>query len=67
MKEMKIFGVHINPFSFPKSLGLVEAMGDRYLNYDNLGIQTFALKEYPQAIELLKKGTISKAIFKIGS
>jgi D-arabinitol dehydrogenase (NADP+) len=31
LKEMKIFGVNINPFTFPKSLGLVEAMGDRYL------------------------------------
>ncbi|KAJ8958447.1 hypothetical protein NQ318_002234 [Aromia moschata] len=65
MKELKIFGVNINPFSFPKSLGLVEAMGDRYLNYENLGIKTFALKEYKEALELLKKGAISKAIFKI--
>lgn len=62
---MKIFGVNINPFSFPKSLGLLEAMGDRYLNYNNLGIKTFALKEYKDAIELLKKGTIAKAVFKL--
>ena len=65
MKEMKIFGVNINPFSFPKSLGLLEAMGDRYLNYGNLGIKTFALNQYQEAIEHLKKGTIAKAIFKL--
>ncbi|CAH1107905.1 unnamed protein product [Psylliodes chrysocephalus] len=64
MNELKIFGVLINPFSFPKSLGLIEAMGDRYLNYENLGIKTFPLKQYKEAIELLKKGTIAKAIFK---
>ncbi|XP_018563106.1 D-arabinitol dehydrogenase 1-like [Anoplophora glabripennis] len=65
MKEMKIFGVNINPFSFPKSIGLLEAMGDRYLNYNNLGIKTFSLNEYKEAIELLKQGKIAKVIFKI--
>ncbi|RZC35825.1 D-arabinitol dehydrogenase 1 [Asbolus verrucosus] len=65
MKEMKIFGVNINPFSFPKSLGLLEAMGDRYLNYDNLGIKTFTLSQYQEAIDCLKKGTIAKAVFKL--
>lgn len=65
MKELKIYGVNINPFSFPKSLGLLEAMGERYLNYDNLGIKEFALKDYQEAIEYLKKGTIAKAVFKV--
>ncbi|KAG5880768.1 hypothetical protein JTB14_012648 [Gonioctena quinquepunctata] len=63
MKELKIFGVLTNPFSFPKSLGLLEAMGDRYLNYENLGIGKFALKDYSSALELLKKGVLAKAIF----
>ncbi|KAG5880769.1 hypothetical protein JTB14_012649 [Gonioctena quinquepunctata] len=65
MKELKIFGVLVNPFTFPKSMGLIEAMGARYLNYENLGIKTFALKEYNDALELLEKGTIAKAVFKI--
>ncbi|XP_057670169.1 D-altritol 5-dehydrogenase-like [Diorhabda carinulata] len=64
-KELKIFGVLVNPFSFPKSIGLIEAMGDRYLNYENLGIKTFSLKDYKEAIALLKTGTIAKAIFKM--
>ncbi|CAH0549581.1 unnamed protein product [Brassicogethes aeneus] len=63
MKELTIYGVNINPFSFPKSLGLLEAMGDRYLNYEKLGIKTFSLKQYNVAIEALKKGTIAKAVF----
>jgi len=64
-KELKIIGVNINPFSFPKSIGLLEAMGDRYLKYDNLGIKTFALNQYKEAIEALKKGSIAKAMFKL--
>ncbi|KAK4878825.1 hypothetical protein RN001_011331 [Aquatica leii] len=64
MKEIQIIGLFLNQFSFPKTLGLLESMGDRYLNYDSLGIKTFALKEYRQAIEELKKGSISKAVFK---
>ncbi|XP_074025911.1 D-altritol 5-dehydrogenase [Leptinotarsa decemlineata] len=64
-KEIKIFGVLVNPFSFPKSLGLLEAMGERYLNYENLGVKTFSLIEYEEAINSLKKGTVAKAIFKL--
>lgn len=29
MKELTIYGVKVNPFSFPKAMGLLEAMGDR--------------------------------------
>ncbi|KRT85682.1 hypothetical protein AMK59_1052, partial [Oryctes borbonicus] len=43
-KELRVVGVRINPFSFPNALGLLESLGERYLNYDNLGIKTFALK-----------------------
>ncbi|XP_019878621.1 D-altritol 5-dehydrogenase-like [Aethina tumida] len=65
MKELTIHGVNINPFSFPKSIGLLEAMGDRYLNYGNLGIKTFSLSQYKEAIQCLHKGEIAKAIFKL--
>ncbi|KAK9884334.1 hypothetical protein WA026_005284 [Henosepilachna vigintioctopunctata] len=64
-KELKIIGVKINPYSFVNSVGMVEAMGDRYLNYDNLGIKVFPLKDYQKAIEALKEGSIAKAIFQI--
>lgn len=56
----------INPFSFPNSLGLIEAMGSQYLDYNKLGIKTYNLKEYKSALDSLKTGVIAKAIFKIG-
>lgn len=28
-KEKKIFGVNINPFTFPKAIGLLESLGTR--------------------------------------
>lgn len=55
----------INPFTFPKSIGLIEAFGDRYLDYEKLGIKVFALKDYQKAIDELKAGGISKAVFKV--
>lgn len=64
-KEISIIGVIINPFTFPKALGLVEAMGDRYLSYSALGVKTFKLSQYAEAIKELKSGTIAKAMFEI--
>lgn len=37
----------------------------RYLDYKKLGVKTFKLSEYEEALKDLKAGTISKAIFKI--
>lgn len=37
----------------------------RYLKYEHLGVKIFALNEYKEALEELKKGTISKAMFRI--
>lgn len=65
MKELNIVGVNINPFTFPKGLALLHAMADRYLNYDNLGIKIYPLSEYNEALEALKRGDISKAVFKL--
>ncbi|KAK9302531.1 hypothetical protein QLX08_005511 [Tetragonisca angustula] len=64
-KELTILGVNINPFSFPRGLGLLHAMADRYLNYDKLGIKVFSLSQYREALDNLKKGEISKAVFKL--
>ncbi|XP_022906067.1 uncharacterized protein [Onthophagus taurus] len=63
-KELTIIGVKINPFTFPKALGMLEALNERYLNYENLGIATFKLEEFERALEALKSGVISKATFK---
>ncbi|XP_061938947.1 D-altritol 5-dehydrogenase [Apis cerana] len=65
LKELTILGVNINPFSFPRGLGLLRAMADRYLNYDKLGIKVFSLSQYREALEALKRGEISKAVFKL--
>lgn len=64
MKELKVIGVNINPFTFPKTLELVRAMADRYLHYDKLGIRMYKLTEYKEALETLRRGEISKAVFK---
>ncbi|KAJ8668174.1 hypothetical protein QAD02_009837 [Eretmocerus hayati] len=62
-KELTFSGVNINPFTFPKGLGLLQAMSDTYLQFDRLGVKVFKLSEYKEALEALKKGTISKAVF----
>jgi len=64
-REITIFAVNVNPFSMVKSIGFIEAMGSRYLDYERLGIQVFDLKSYQQALDVLKTGTVAKAIFKL--
>lgn len=64
-RELKIFAVNVNPYSFVKSIGFLESMGSRYIDYQKLGIEVFALKDYQKALEVLKAGKISKAIFKL--
>ncbi|KAK7862918.1 hypothetical protein R5R35_003255 [Gryllus longicercus] len=64
-KELTINAINVNPFSFNKSLGFIDAMGDRYLAYEKLGIKVFGLNQYEAALAALKTGTIAKAIFKI--
>ncbi|XP_069684539.1 uncharacterized protein [Periplaneta americana] len=63
--ELKIIAVKVNPFSFPKALGWIEAMGSRYLQYDKLGVKTYSLSQYEDALKALKKGTVAKAMFKM--
>lgn len=64
-QEISIIAVNINPFSFPKAIGLIESLGTRYLDYMKLGVKTYSLQQYNEAIQELKKGSIAKAIFKI--
>lgn len=63
--ELKIIAVKVNPFCFPKALGWIDAMGSRYLDYEKLGIKTYSLSRYKEALQDLKEGIISKAMFKL--
>ncbi|EFN69090.1 Sorbitol dehydrogenase [Camponotus floridanus] len=64
-KELTILGVLVNPYSFLKGLALVQPLSERYLDFNKLGIKVFALSQYKEALDALKKGNISKAIFKL--
>lgn len=64
-KELSIVGVNINPFTFPEGLALLKAMASTYLDFNKLGIKVYPLSQYRDALEALKKGEISKAVFKL--
>jgi len=64
-KEITIVGTIINPFSFQKAVGIMEAMDPKYLDFEKLGIRKYSLKEYERALEDLKSGNISKVCFTI--
>lgn len=64
-KELSIVGVNINPYCFPKGLALLQAMSEKYLDYNKLGIKMFSLSQYKEALDALRKGDISKAVFKL--
>lgn len=64
MKELKVVGAVINPFTFPKALDLIRAMGDRYLHFDRLGIRIYKLSDYKEALQAVRNREISKAVFK---
>ena len=63
-RELTIVGSLINPFTFPKSVATVSSMASTYLNLDKLGIKIYPLEDFEKAFDALKKGKISKAIFK---
>lgn len=65
VKELKIIGSHINPFTFPKAIQLVKDMAEKYLNYDKLGITVFDLPNYQSALDALSRAEISKAVFEM--
>lgn len=64
-KELTIIGVMVNPYSFLKGLALLQPMSEKYLDYNKLGIKIFSLSQYKEALDALKKGEISKAVFKL--
>ena len=66
-------GTLINPNTFEEAVQTVSGMcgrgengsGMKYLDIDGLGIRMFDLQDYKKAMEALKKGEISKAMFQI--
>ena len=65
LKELKLVGSHINPHTFPRAVQLVQDLGEKYLNYKKLGVETFKLEDYAEALASLEKGKIAKAVFEI--
>lgn len=63
-KELTILGAFTNPFTYPRAIGLTAALGERYLHFDKLAIETFQLEDFQKALEALASGRISKAVFK---
>lgn len=64
-KELRLFGVHINHFTYPLVIPLVTDMAHKYLDFEKLGIKEFELKQYASALQSLRNGESSKAVFKI--
>ena len=66
-------GTLINPNTFEEAVQTVSGMcggdgngtGMKYLDIEALGIQMYDLEDYKSAMEALKKGEISKAMFQI--
>lgn len=61
-KELKLVGSYANPFTFPEAIAVVRDM-EKYLDYEKLGVKTYDLQNYLVALEDLKKGDVSKAVF----
>ncbi|XP_073990970.1 D-altritol 5-dehydrogenase-like isoform X2 [Rhodnius prolixus] len=66
-KELKICGSNINPFCFPRAVELVAAMGERYLDYNKLGISELPLKDYNTGLASLESGSVSKVMFVVNN
>ena len=65
-------GTLINPNTFREAVQTVSGMCGKgnetdmkYLDINGLGIRLFNLQDYKTAMETLKKGEISKAMFQI--
>ncbi|XP_068239023.1 D-altritol 5-dehydrogenase-like [Palaemon carinicauda] len=63
LKELTIVGSQVNPFTISKAVSLVNNMSERYLDFERLGIGFYSLEKYEEAMQMLKTGQISKAMF----
>jgi len=63
-KELTIIGSFINPYCFEETMPLIDDLSrGGYLDYDKLGIKIFSFEEYDEALQSLRTGTASKAVF----
>lgn len=62
-KELKILTSGANPYSFTSAIQVIKDMGEKYLGFEHLGVRTFQLQEYMAAVETMRSGEISKAVF----
>ncbi|RZF44194.1 hypothetical protein LSTR_LSTR003834 [Laodelphax striatellus] len=62
-KELTIYGAALNRFSFQQAIDMMNVLDSWYLDYNNLGIRRYSLKEYKEALNTLKQGEISKVVF----
>ena len=61
-KELKIVGSLANPYTFPAAIAVVQDM-EKYLDFEKFNIKTYDLQNYSHALNALKSGEISKAVF----
>lgn len=65
-KELTIIGSFINPYCFEDTMPLMDDLSKGgYLDYDKLGIKLFTLDQFAEALESLKTGSASKAVFQV--
>lgn len=62
-KELRIVSSYLNKFTYSRTVNLVHQMSDRYLDFKHLDVGTYSLHDYEAALEALRKGEISKAVF----
>lgn len=64
-KGIKIVSSHLSRFSFTRTIHLVHTMSNRYLDFKSLNVGVYNLQDYEAAINSLRKGLISKAVFEL--
>ena len=63
-KELTICGAVIGQNTFFDGISMLcELSAKNYIDFDQLGVREFTLKEHATAVQMLKQGRISKAIF----
>ena len=62
-KELRIVSSFLNRFSYARTVNLVHHMSERYLDFKHLDVESYSLHDYEAALDALRNGRISKAVF----
>ena len=62
-KELRIVSSFLNRFSYARTVNLVHHMSERYLDFKQLDVESYSLHDYEAALDALRNGRISKAVF----